>query len=144
MCWRFFLITLEAFSPVNLLKKTPTQVFSCDYYEIFKDSFFYRTPVVTALVLWTITMLNSSRALKNLRSVNDFSFTNFISNRVMVCSAKSASYCCFRKAVSNYVFQKFLLSSASAFYFCSLSADRRLWKVCSTKGAGHYCFCSTI
>ena len=103
-------------------KKIPTRVFSCDYCEIFKDSFFYRTPLVTALVLWTITILNSSRALKNLRSMNDFSFTNFISNRVMACSAKGASYCYFRKAVSSNVFRKFSLINFISFSILFLLA----------------------
>ena len=30
------------------LKVTPTNVFSCEYCEIFKNSFFYRTPLVAA------------------------------------------------------------------------------------------------
>ena len=29
-------------------KETPTQVLSCEYYEVFKNSFFYRTPRVCA------------------------------------------------------------------------------------------------
>ena len=29
-------------------KETPTQVFSCEIFEIFKDTFFYRTPPMTA------------------------------------------------------------------------------------------------
>ena len=29
-------------------KETPTQVFSCEYCEILKNSFFYRTPLVAA------------------------------------------------------------------------------------------------
>ena len=29
-------------------KETPTQVFSCEYCEIFKDSFFNRTPLIAA------------------------------------------------------------------------------------------------
>ena len=97
------------------LKKTPTQIFSCEYCEIFKGSFFYRTPLVTTLALWTITILNPCSALENLRSMNDFNFTNFFSNRVMACSAKGASYCCFRKAASNNVFQKFLLINFISF-----------------------------
>ena len=32
----------------TLLKKTPTQVFSCEYSEIFKNSYFYRRPLVLA------------------------------------------------------------------------------------------------
>ena len=38
-----FLIKLQAFRPATLLKKTPTQVLSCEYWEIFKNSFFHRT-----------------------------------------------------------------------------------------------------
>ena len=34
----------------TLLKETPTQVFSCEYYEIFKSNFFYRTPPVVAFM----------------------------------------------------------------------------------------------
>ena len=33
--------------------------------------------------------------------MDDFSFTNFLIDRVMGCSKKGASYCCFRKAVSS-------------------------------------------
>ena len=32
----------------TLLKKTPTQVFSCEVCKIFKNTFSYRTPLVTA------------------------------------------------------------------------------------------------
>ena len=56
-------------------EKTPTQVFSCEYCEIIKDSFFDRTPLMTAPVLWTITILNSNHALENLRTMNDFNCT---------------------------------------------------------------------
>ena len=34
-----------------LIKKTPTQVFSFEICEIFKNTFFYRTPPVNASVL---------------------------------------------------------------------------------------------
>ena len=74
---------------------------------------------MTAPVLWTITILNSNRALENLRA---FSVTNFFSNRVMACSAKGASYCCFRKAISNNAFQKFLLINFISFSISFLLA----------------------
>ena len=32
-------------------KETPRQVFSCEYCKIFKNSFFYRTPLVAASVV---------------------------------------------------------------------------------------------
>ena len=63
------------------VKKPPTQVLSCEYCEICKKSFFYRTPQVTATVLWPITILNYNHALENLRTINDFNFTNFFSDR---------------------------------------------------------------
>ena len=97
--------------PYNFIKrKTPTQVFPCKYCEMFKDSFFYWTPLVTGPVLLTITIWNSNRALENLRTMNDFNFTHFFSERVVAWSTKGASFCCFRKAVSNNVFQKILLN----------------------------------
>ena len=104
--WRLFAILTYRPSALQLyLKKAPAQVFPSEYCEIFMDSFFYTTPLVTGPVLWTITILNANRALENLRTANDFNFTKFFTKRVMACSAKGASYCCFRKAISNNVFQ---------------------------------------
>ena len=31
-------------------KETPTQVFSCEYFEIFRNSLFYKTPLVASSV----------------------------------------------------------------------------------------------
>ena len=41
-----YLIKLKAWRLAFLLKKAPRQVFSCEYFEIFKSCFFYRTPPV--------------------------------------------------------------------------------------------------
>ena len=49
LCWSFFLIKLQTWT--TLLKETPTQVFSCEYCEIFRNSFFHRTPPVAASLL---------------------------------------------------------------------------------------------
>ena len=38
-----FLIMLQDFRPATLLKDTPTQVFSCEYCEIFKINFLQNT-----------------------------------------------------------------------------------------------------
>ena len=38
---------------------------------------------MTASVLWTITILNYNHALENLRTMNDFYFTKFVSDRMM-------------------------------------------------------------
>ena len=66
-------------------------------------------PWTISVLLWTIAIINFNRALEILRTKDDFSFTNFLINRTMRCSTKGASHCCFRKAVSNNYFQKFLL-----------------------------------
>ena len=91
------------------LKKSPTQAFSSEYCEIFKNSFFYRTSQMTASKLWAIKILNYNHALENLRIMNDLNFANFFNDRVMECSKEGASNCCFCKAVSNNFFQKVLL-----------------------------------
>ena len=54
-------------------------------------------------------MLNFNRVLGNLRTINDFNFTNIFSGRVVGCSMEGASCCCFCKAVSNNFFQQVLL-----------------------------------
>ena len=48
----FFKIgALKNFEGLELYyKETPAQVFPCEYYEIFKNNFFYRTPPVAASV----------------------------------------------------------------------------------------------
>ena len=38
LCWILFLIKLQV--PATLLKKTPTQVYSCEYCEVFKKTYF--------------------------------------------------------------------------------------------------------
>ena len=69
-------INAAALLPYKFIKKKiPTLVFSCEHCEIFKDSFSDRTPLVTALVLWAIIILNFKHALKNLDTINDFNFT---------------------------------------------------------------------
>ena len=61
-----------------------------------------------SVLFWTITIINFHLALKNMHTMDDFNFTNFLIDRVMGCSTKGASYCCFRKAVSSSYFQKVL------------------------------------
>ena len=38
--WIIFLNKLEFWGPVTLLKKTQTQVFPCEIYKLFKNSYF--------------------------------------------------------------------------------------------------------
>ena len=52
LCWSLFLVKLRAFMTDILVKKeNPTQAFLCEYCKIFKNSLFYRTPLVDASVL---------------------------------------------------------------------------------------------
>ena len=73
------------------------------------DQLLWNILYTISVLLWTITTINFHRALKNLYSIDDFNFTNFLIDRVMGCSIKGASYCGFRKAVSSNYFQKVLL-----------------------------------
>ena len=47
LCWSVFLKNRQALG-LNKEKKTPTHVLSCELCKIFKNTFFYRTPLVTA------------------------------------------------------------------------------------------------
>ena len=40
LCWSLFLIKLQAWKLATLLKKTPIQMFSCEYYEVLRIVFF--------------------------------------------------------------------------------------------------------
>ena len=40
MCWSLFLIKLQLWEPATLLKKAPTQVFSCEICKLFKNNYF--------------------------------------------------------------------------------------------------------
>ena len=51
LCWSLLLIELQAWRS----KETPTQVFSCKICDIFKSTFFYRTPSVAASILRLIS-----------------------------------------------------------------------------------------
>ena len=49
LCQSLFLNKVAALRPATLLKKkTLTQVFSCEFCEISKNTFFHRTPLVAA------------------------------------------------------------------------------------------------
>ena len=46
LCWRLFLTNFFT----DLIKNTPTQVFPCEISKIFKNTSFYRTPLVATSV----------------------------------------------------------------------------------------------
>ena len=66
LCWSLFLINLQAFWPATFLQlycRTLTQVLSCEYCTIFKNSFFYRTPLVAASLVAASLLNPSSKIL---------------------------------------------------------------------------------
>ena len=63
----------------------------------FKSNFFCRTLLVIASVLWKITMPNVNRALSNLRTMDDFNFTNFFSDKEMDALRKAPVIAYFAK-----------------------------------------------
>ena len=48
LCQSLFLNKVAGLRPATLLKNTLAQVFSCEYCEIYKTTFFHRTPLVAA------------------------------------------------------------------------------------------------
>ena len=56
--------------PATLLKKeSEAQAFSGEFYEISKNTFFYRTPLVTISVFWNLVFITKSGHLSH-----DFQF----------------------------------------------------------------------
>ena len=49
LCWSLFSIKFHAFRSATLLKETPTQVFSCEICETFKNIYFEKPLRTTAL-----------------------------------------------------------------------------------------------
>ena len=81
LCWSLFWIKLQALQ--IYWKETPTQEFSSEYYEFFKNSYFYKTPPLPApenMNSITITLED----LSNCKSI----FSKKISRRVLLISNK--------------------------------------------------------
>ena len=62
--WKFcgkakFLHTLGACDFIK--KETLAQVFSCEFYEISKNTFFYRTPLMDTCVFGNVTSSNTRK-----------------------------------------------------------------------------------
>ena len=51
LCRSFFLNKVADLRPATLLKRTVAQVFSCEFCEIYKNTFFHKTPLVAASAL---------------------------------------------------------------------------------------------
>ena len=81
-------------------KETPTQMFSCEYCDIFKSSFFYRTPLMAASGF--LTKLAENNCEENHFSVEFFSET---SQKLFLVFAAA-----FLKITPLQVFHSFCLS----------------------------------
>ena len=53
-----FLIKLQALRPANMLKETPTQVFSNEIWSIFKNTYFEEHLQTTASVMTAFLLIN--------------------------------------------------------------------------------------
>ena len=62
LCWSLFFTKLQAFRPATLLKKTPTQVFSCEICDILKNTCFEEHRNDCFCVLTTSSYIDFYRA----------------------------------------------------------------------------------
>ena len=60
LCWSLFLMKFQAFRSAALLKKDPTQVFVCEIFEIFKNTYFEEHLRTTASSTITLLILVSN------------------------------------------------------------------------------------
>ena len=81
---------------------------SFEYRKTFKNSFFIEH-LFWLLLYFGQLQFQILAALEDLGTMDDFNFTNFLSDRVMGCTTKGDSYWYFRKAVSSNFFLKVLL-----------------------------------
>ena len=70
LCRSLFLIKLQVFRPATLLKETPTQVFFCEYCEIFKSTYFEKHLRTTAFVNSRATVFQEILALPKRNALN--------------------------------------------------------------------------
>ena len=74
----FLFNKVAAIQACNFIKKKiPRQVLSCEYCEIFKNSFFYRTSLVAASEIYCFTF-GSSRCSENKPSLKTLFFIIFV------------------------------------------------------------------
>ena len=127
----------EILLPIRQLKVLPIN---------FSRTFAYW---IISVLLLTITIINLNHVFENLYTMDDFNFTNFFIDRLMGCSTKGSSYCCFCKVISINHFQDVLLKKfissylpqlTKEFQFCLLSAYRKLWQIFFSKRIAHCSF----
>ena len=89
LCLCLFLIKLLALRAATLLKRVfKTRVFYCEYCEIFKNSFFYRTPLMAAS---RVILIDDSLCLFTLEKKQ-----TFVEKRLRYyCSFKRRNFCKF-------------------------------------------------
>ena len=72
----------------TLLKKDSTQVFSCEFCEIFKNTFFYRTHLVTASGDWYFLCLYTENmkinAVQNKKTMKHIFFVSIMSSIFLI------------------------------------------------------------
>ena len=111
LCWSLFLIKLQVWRPATLRKETPTQIFSCEIWEIFKNicerlllalkygKDLFRKDVTQNF--WTLTYCNTPKVLRY-----------FIFEWVENSEQKIPAFCLYshnkRDGVTNLILNKFV------------------------------------
>ena len=82
LCWSLFLIKLQFWGPATLLKKTPTQVLSCEIYKLFKNNYFeehlwtsaskycLKRDSNTGAFLWVLWVVQNTYFLEDLETAS--------------------------------------------------------------------------
>ena len=78
---QLFLIKWQAFRPVTLLKKTQTLVLSHEFCEIFKGTFFYKTPsVATSIWMLRRKLMSFKSLIHNVTKCSRHTLENLAKN----------------------------------------------------------------
>ena len=137
-CARFFINKIAGLRPATLLKKeTLAQMFSCEFYEISKNTIWHKTPLVAASVSssfdWSLSntfdflIFSRSRSSQLIPECNCYSLSislafKILFSRTLLSLAKS-SFCFFIRQHFKNIFIFFL-----PFHFSILEGTmRRAW-----------------
>ena len=110
--------------PYNFVKKeTPAQVFSCEFWEISKNTFFYRT--LPGDCFWVVTVLmrkkvlnikkNGQVTVRGVCAVQQQSLTDVLQNRCQACNfiKERLQHRCFPMKFTKFLRTLFLQNTST-------------------------------
>ena len=84
-----FLNKVAGLRPMIFMKKEAlAQVFSCEFWEIFKNTYLYRTPLVAASKVGLTDYVKKKNALKMILLKDLSSLEEYIYNKLCICIIK--------------------------------------------------------